>query len=150
MKIKVIISSFAVILTVTFFSFSTGVGVYTFHYAKGSSYLVDDSKSCLNCHVMKQHYDSWNKSSHRSVTTCNSCHAPHDSFGKLTTKAINGFNHSWAFTFSNYKEPIQIKEWNKRITLRTCVSCHDSVVHQSVTEDNSLSCISCHQGVGHF
>lgn len=150
MKIKIAVPFFLVATVAILISFSSGVGMYTFYYADGMSYFKNDPKSCMNCHVMKGHYDSWNKSSHRNVATCNSCHAPHDSLGKFTTKAINGFNHSWAFTFNSYKDPIRIKKWNKNITLSTCISCHKNVHHEMVKLDDSVTCISCHKNVGHL
>jgi cytochrome c nitrite reductase small subunit len=73
-----------------------GLGAYTFVYAKGYSYLLNDPSACANCHVMRDQLDGWVKSSHRSVATCNDCHTPHDSLGKYSTKAANGFFHSLA------------------------------------------------------
>ena len=93
-----------------------GVGAYTFVYAKGASYLTNDPRACVNCHVMQEQYDGWIKSSHRSVATCNDCHAPHNLVGKYSTKAQNGFWHSFYFTFGNYADPIQITERNRKIT----------------------------------
>jgi cytochrome c nitrite reductase small subunit len=52
-----------------------GLGVYTFVYAKGASYLTNNPASCANCHIMNEQYDGWLKSSHRAVATCNDCHA---------------------------------------------------------------------------
>jgi cytochrome c nitrite reductase small subunit len=57
-----------------------GLGIYTAYYSKAYSYLLDDPKACMNCHVMKDAYDGWRVSSHRSVT-CNECHTPHDMEG---------------------------------------------------------------------
>jgi cytochrome c nitrite reductase small subunit len=71
-----------------------GVGAFTFIYAKGGSYMTNDPKACVNCHIMQEQYDGWIKSSHRSVATCNDCHAPADFIGKYSTKAQNGFWHS--------------------------------------------------------
>src|SRR5215204_2557654 len=97
-----------------------GVGAYTFFYAKGASYLTNDPKACVNCHVMQEQYDGWIKSSHRSVATCNDCHTPHNIFGKYSTKAQNGFWHSYYFTRGNYLDPIQITERNRRVTEDAC------------------------------
>jgi cytochrome c nitrite reductase small subunit len=77
---------------------AVGIGVYTFAYAKGWSYLTDDPAACANCHVMREQFDGWLKSSHRSVATCNSCHTPVNFIGKYATKASNGFWHSFFFT----------------------------------------------------
>jgi cytochrome c nitrite reductase small subunit len=72
---------------------AAGLGAYTFLYAKGYSYLTNDPQACVNCHVMRDQYDGWVKSSHRSVAACNDCHTPPGLVGKYATKARNGF---WA------------------------------------------------------
>ena len=51
-----------------------GVGAYTFLYAKGYSYLLNDPNACQNCHVMREQFDGWVKSSHHNAATCNDCH----------------------------------------------------------------------------
>ena len=55
---------------------AVGIGAYTFVYARGWSYLTDDPAACANCHVMREQFDGWLKSSHRAVATCNDCHTP--------------------------------------------------------------------------
>ena len=55
---------------------AAGVGVYTFAYARGASYMTDDPRACANCHVMEEQYAGWSRSSHRSVAVCNDCHTP--------------------------------------------------------------------------
>ena len=130
-----------------------GVGSYTFVYAEGASYLTNDPTACANCHIMNEQYDSWTKSSHHAVATCNDCHAPHDFVGKYFTKALNGWNHSWAFTTDRFHEPIQINARNRRITEAACRYCHANVVHVIDTRPEpgmELACIRCHNSVGHM
>src|SRR5262245_34154410 len=79
-----------------------GLGGYTFHYAEGSSYFSTDPTACVNCHVMREQYDGWRKSSHHAFATCNDCHTPHALVPKYMVKAENGFWHSTAFTLQNY------------------------------------------------
>lgn len=129
-----------------------GIGTFTFGYGKGASYLSNDPQTCVNCHVMQGHLDSWQKSSHHHVAVCNDCHLPHDFVGKWVTKADNGFFHSLAFTLGNYKDPIHIKPRNKRVTQSTCVSCHKDFVHSMLPTTNETemqSCVHCHSDVGH-
>jgi len=38
-----------------------GVGLYTFGYARGASYMTDDPAACANCHVMRDQFESWMK-----------------------------------------------------------------------------------------
>ena len=134
------------------FSILAGVGVFTFIYAKGFSYLTDDPLACANCHVMKDHFDSWTKHSHHAVAVCNDCHTPEGLIGKYFTKALNGYNHSLAFTTGNFPEPIQITERNKRIANDSCRKCHADIVAMIETRDGtkmSLDCLQCHYSVGH-
>lgn len=129
-----------------------GVGVFTFGYGKGTSYLSNNPQTCVNCHVMQDHLDAWQHSSHHHVAVCNDCHLPHDFIGKWITKADNGFFHSFAFTLGDFKNPIQIKSRNRRVTQSTCVSCHQDFVHALLPINASQgmqNCVHCHADVGH-
>lgn len=132
---------------------AAGIGGYTFLYAKGASYLTNDPAACANCHVMQSQYDQWLVSSHRSVAVCNDCHTPPGFIPKYFTKALNGFNHSYAFTTGWFHEPIQINERNRQVTEQACRKCHENIV-QAIEGPHrpgqELSCIRCHSTVGHF
>jgi cytochrome c nitrite reductase small subunit len=129
-----------------------GVGGYTFLYAKGSSYLTDNPAACANCHIMREHYDGWTKSSHRTVAVCNDCHTPAGFVSKYTTKAANGFWHSFAFTTGRFPEPLRIKPHNREITEQACRTCHRDIVEaiEGPHESATLSCVRCHSSVGHL
>lgn len=130
-----------------------GIGSYTFYYANGISYMSNDPKACVNCHVMREQYDGWLKSPHHANATCNDCHLPHDFAGKWFTKSDNGFHHSKAFTFQNFHEPIRIRPGNSKVLNQNCVYCHREFTSEiRVThgnDDNKLDCIRCHADVGH-
>jgi cytochrome c nitrite reductase small subunit len=129
-----------------------GVGAFTFGYGQGASYLSNNPTSCVNCHVMQDHYNSWQTSSHQHVAVCNDCHLPHHPLGKWVTKADNGFFHSLAFTLNNFHEPIQIKPRNRRVTQNACLDCHSDLVHPMLPAEpqgETLLCIHCHRDVGH-
>jgi cytochrome c nitrite reductase small subunit len=129
-----------------------GLGIFTFGYGQGASYMSNDPKACANCHVMDSALDSWQKSSHRHVAVCNDCHLPHHPIGKWITKADNGFFHSLAFTLENFHEPIQIKPRNRRVTQNACLDCHRELVHEmlpSTPGGDMLWCVKCHADVGH-
>ena len=129
-----------------------GLGGYTFVYARGYSYMTNNPTACTNCHVMQEQYDGWVKSSHRNVATCNDCHTPHDFIGKYSTKAANGFWHSYYFTSGEFPEPIRITEKSRKITEASCRGCHDSIT-QAIDGPHSpnqeTSCLRCHNSVGH-
>ena len=144
--------------TVVLVGILVGAGAFTFGYGEGASYLSNDPKTCMNCHVMQDHFDSWQQSSHRHVAVCNDCHLPHDFVGKWVSKADNGFFHSVAFTLQDYHDPIQIKPRNKIITQNACIDCHEDFVHallpvethaEDVKKNDVLSCVHCHSAVGH-
>jgi cytochrome c nitrite reductase small subunit len=130
-----------------------GVGSYTFVVARGASYLTDNPESCANCHIMRDQFEGWLRSSHTAVAVCNDCHTPHTFAGKWTAKATNGFWHSFAFTTGRYPEPIRITGRNRTITEQTCRNCHSAVVAAMVgvhAKNGAVSCIRCHDGVGHM
>ena len=129
-----------------------GLGGYTFVYAKGYSYLLNDPVACANCHVMREQLDGWVKSSHRSVAGCNDCHTPHDFLGKYATKAANGFFHSLAFTTGRFPDAIEIKDRNRRITEAACRRCHEDVVlaMDGSHETQKVPCLRCHPTAGHM
>jgi cytochrome c nitrite reductase small subunit len=131
-----------------------GLGVYTFAYARGWSYLTNDPGACVNCHVMNEQYDGWVKASHRSVAVCNDCHVPADLIGKYATKARNGFWHSFYFTTQTFAEPIRATTASRHIAEANCRRCHEGIAlalgtptHQGPKD---LSCIRCHASVGHL
>jgi cytochrome c nitrite reductase small subunit len=155
------------------FGLAAGIGLFTFGYAKGASYLTNDPAACANCHIMSEHFAAWQKGSHKSAS-CNDCHTPHNFIGKYVTKARNGFWHSFYFTTGRYPDPLRITERNRQVTEGTCRYCHQPVVEAiepSVAQASSpqvvsaglvilskesghgsggISCIRCHKYVGHF
>lgn len=131
-----------------------GIGGYAFVYAKGYSYLLNDPKACANCHVMREQYDSWAKSSHHSAATCNDCHTPHNLAGKYAVKASNGFFHSFYFTTGFYPDNIQITKFDRSVTEGACRHCHaaitDAIDGGHVRGAEAVACTRCHNSVGHL
>ncbi len=132
---------------------AAGVAIYTFAYAKGASYMTDDPGACANCHVMEEQFAGWTKSSHRAVAVCNDCHTPPGLVPKYATKALNGWNHSWAFTTGRFPEPIQITSRNRTVTQSACRKCHAEIVEAidrlPSAHAGQLDCLTCHRDVGH-
>lgn len=137
-----------------------GLGLYTFKYAKGFSYLSSDPKVCANCHIMQPQYDGWVKSSHHQVATCVDCHLPHSFVKKYLAKMENGYFHSKAFTLQNFHEPIRITPKNSRILEDSCKDCHQSLLEETLlaspkggndasAHHPSSNCTHCHANVGH-
>lgn len=129
-----------------------GVGLFTFVYARGYSYMTNDPNACANCHVMDAYLEGWMKSPHHTSAVCNDCHTPHDLLGKYYVKSKNGFWHSFYFTTGGFPEPIQITPGNRTVTEDTCRHCHADMVHAidaTPGGGEGLSCLHCHAEVGH-
>ncbi|MSP38169.1 MAG: cytochrome c nitrite reductase small subunit [Deltaproteobacteria bacterium] len=131
---------------------AVGISGFTFVYAKGASYLTDDPAACANCHIMREQYDGWMRSSHRHAAVCNDCHTPKGFVSKYLNKSANGARHSWAFTTGWFHEPIAIKASNRAITESRCRGCHAAITEAIDTSHpggQAMQCIRCHGSVGH-
>jgi cytochrome c nitrite reductase small subunit len=132
-----------------------GIGGYAFSYAKGFSYFSTDPRACVNCHIMQNQYDSWQKSSHHTAAVCVDCHLPHEFVPKYIAKAENGWRHGKLFTTGGFIEPIEIKPAGRRILQDNCITCHSSLsaamrsVAGTHSGTESFSCTHCHASVGH-
>ncbi|MCC6574016.1 MAG: cytochrome c nitrite reductase small subunit [Planctomycetes bacterium] len=127
-----------------------GAGGYTFYFAEGLSYLSNDPKACVNCHIMNEQYDGWIKASHHAFATCNSCHVPHDLVGKYLTKIEHGYRHSRGFTLQDFHEPIRITESSLKIVEHNCIGCHEDLVEPLTAHAaGDVGCVHCHADVGH-
>lgn len=130
-----------------------GAGGYDLYYGRAGSYLSNDPEVCVNCHIMRDQFDGWQKASHHAFATCNDCHTPHDFIGKWLTKASNGYHHSAAFTFQNFREPIRIRPVNANVLNANCFYCHGEFVRETSAHrgigDEELNCLHCHDNVGH-
>ena len=149
---------------------TAGLGLYTFGYARGYSYLTNDPAACANCHIMRDHLDAWRKGSHHAVATCNDCHTPHTLARKYLVKARNGFWHSFYFTLGGYPDPLRITPPNHEVTEHACRYCHSEIteaidqgleltpvepaagLHSAVRNPGpeQISCVRCHRYVGHW
>ena len=130
------------------FGVFVGLGVFTFGYGEGYAYLGNDPKSCVNCHVMQDAYDSWQKSSHHAVAVCVDCHLPNDNIMEhLVWKGIDGGWDFFAFHTGLYSEPIRITEHGRKVVQGNCVRCHGHMVSRISTE--GLECSKCHRSVNH-
>lgn len=133
-----------------------GLGVHTFNYAEGTSYLSNDPEACINCHIMREQFDSWMKSPHHAYATCNDCHVPPGFIRKHLTKIRHGWAHSRAFTMQDFHEPIRITPSSLADVEENCYRCHAAKVEfmgarhvGAQREPESSQCVHCHAGIGH-
>lgn len=136
-----------------------GLGIYILVVSRAVSYLSDDPRACVNCHVMYPQYATWERGSHGRVATCNDCHVPHDNiFRTYAFKASDGLRHATMFTFRLEPQVIIIKEAGAGVVQENCIRCHQDMVHKvsirQVTfggyqKGEGLLCWSCHREVPH-
>ena len=132
-----------------------GIGAYILSSSQAISYLSEDPKVCVNCHIMNEQYDGWQKASHHAVATCNDCHSPQAFLAKYISKAENGFWHSKGFTLQDFAEPIRIRPHNKKVLNDNCANCHQGLVSELILtstrgrDASQLDCVRCHANVGH-
>lgn len=136
-----------------------GLGFYVLKLSNAASYLSDDPKACINCHLMTPQYITWNHSSHREVAHCNDCHVPQDNmFSKYFFKAKDGLYHSTIFTIRAEPQVIQALEPSAEVIQNNCIRCHedrvvDSKLMASVADHDvhrtDRTCWECHREVPH-
>ena len=136
-----------------------GLILFILHAARATSYLSDDPKACVNCHVMAPQFATWERGSHGKVTNCNDCHVPQDNFiNKYLFKASDGLRHSFMFTFRLEPQVIQIKHAGKKAVQQNCIRCHSNVIHpislraisaKSIIEEEERYCWDCHRETPH-
>ena len=136
-----------------------GLGIFILYISNAVSYLSDDPKACVNCHVMYPQYATWQRSSHAYKVTCNDCHVPHDNFIRTYLfKASDGLRHATMFTFRLEPQVIKIKEAGAGVVQENCLRCHQNMVHrvsiskvsfEGYNKGEGLLCWSCHREVPH-
>lgn len=136
-----------------------GLFFYLIYISNAVSYLSDDPKTCVNCHIMAPEYATWSHSSHREEAHCNDCHVPHDNFfNKYYFKAKDGMRHAYIFTMRLEPQSIFIREEGKHVVQQNCLRCHSDLVHNpemlALTNTyhdsfNERACWECHRETPH-
>lgn len=136
-----------------------GLGLYIINVANVGSYLTDDPRACINCHVMTTEYITWNHSSHREVASCNDCHVPHENIAKkYFFKAKDGLYHATIYTLRKEPQSIVMHEPGQEVVQNNCIRCHSDQVTDSkrgsFIEDHLHSrldrqCWECHRETPH-
>lgn len=136
--------------------------VYTLDASKATSYLSDDPKACINCHVMNSYYATWQHSSHKEVK-CVECHLPQDGnvMNKYLAKMKDGWNHSKAFTLDSYDQVLKISADGAARVQNNCISCHEAQIKSMIVNSDKYHvfddptvatgrrCWDCHKEVPH-
>lgn len=136
-----------------------GLGCYVMYISKAASYLSDDPKACVNCHIMAPEYSTWFHSSHGRNTTCNDCHVPQDNIArKYYFKAMDGVRHASMYALELEPQTIRILPPGQKVVQENCIRCHSDlnevVKTAQVTalmahDNNGKLCWDCHRDVPH-
>jgi len=130
-----------------------GMSAYVARLSNAASYLSDDPKACINCHVMNPEFASWQHSSHARVAVCNDCHVPHDNLlSKYLYKAKDGTRHSFMFTFHMEPQVMKPTEEAKRVIQANCMRCHETLMESTyspIFHSTERPCTECHREVPH-
>jgi cytochrome c nitrite reductase small subunit len=136
-----------------------GLLIFLFYISRAYSYLSDDPKTCVNCHIMTPQFATWSHSSHRQYTNCNDCHVPHDNFfNKYLFKAKDGMRHATIFAMRGEPQVIFILEAGKKVVHQNCIRCHSNLlldpklvssVENQRHHATGRVCWECHREVPH-
>ncbi|ETN94233.1 cytochrome c nitrite reductase small subunit [Zhouia amylolytica] len=136
-----------------------GLGLFMAKEAEIVSYMSDDPKACVNCHVMTPVYNSWMHSSHREWASCNDCHVPHDNIvNTYYFKAKDGLFHASVFTLRAEPEVMFMREASQEVVQDNCIRCHVQQVTQTKYDGwiethganrTDRQCWECHREVPH-
>jgi cytochrome c nitrite reductase small subunit len=137
----------------------TGIIIHVLNISNAASYLSDDPKTCVNCHVMYPEFATWERGSHGRVATCNDCHVPQDNIiRKYMFKASDGLRHASMFTFRMEPQVIRIKDAGINVVQENCIRCHANYLHpvalrsigaKSIYEESDRLCWDCHRETPH-
>lgn len=137
-----------------------GLGAYTVYMSRAHSYLSDDPKACINCHIMTPYYQTWNHSSHAQWTTCNDCHVPQDNIlNKYAFKAKDGLYHAAVFTVRGEPQSIRPRDESYEVIMNNCIRCHTQlntefvktgmIDYADAKKGEGKACWDCHTQVPH-
>lgn len=146
-------------IAIILYGLIVGGVIFIIHISNATSYLSDDPKTCVNCHVMTPQYATWFHSSHREAATCNDCHVPHNNvLNKYYFKAKDGMRHATIFTLRGEPQVIKIHEEGQEVVQNNCIRCHSNLLQDSklkiATQEyhnfrEDRPCWECHREVPH-
>jgi len=138
-----------------------GLFAYMVYASNMISYLSEDPKVCINCHVMTSHYATWQHSAHRESATCVECHLPQESLvDKMIYKSMDGAKDFAAMTFRTFGKHIKVSDSATKRIQANCIFCHRETVSQMTVnsklyQENGEStqidrnCWDCHRKTPH-
>ncbi|MHB9025559.1 MAG: cytochrome c nitrite reductase small subunit [Armatimonadota bacterium] len=130
---------------------AAGIGILALRSSEFLSYLSDNPRTCINCHVMVPHYATWERSSHARVATCNDCHVPHESLAsKYLFKVKDGMRHATIFTMRREPQVLRPSADAVHTIQQNCLRCHEGKLSQAMLlRAGGRRCVDCHRRVPH-
>jgi cytochrome c nitrite reductase small subunit len=136
-----------------------GMALHVIFVSDAISYLSEEPRVCVNCHVMAPEYATWQRGSHGRVATCNDCHVPHNNIiEKYYFKAGDGLRHAAMFILRLEPQVIRIKDAGKKAVQENCIRCHANQIHPvslrainnaSIYDKEDRFCWDCHRETPH-
>ena len=130
-----------------------GMGLLLAHISRTTTYLIDSSETCMNCHVMTDAYVSHARSSHGRDLTCNDCHLPHTSLAReYAFKAHDGLKHAAVFTLRMEPQVMHLSSLATPVVQENCMRCHEGRVAEVSANSypkGEQKCWDCHRDVVH-
>lgn len=128
---------------------AVGLAALLVRISNAASYLSDDPKTCMNCHVMTNAYATWQRGSHGHVAVCNDCHVPHDSLlAQYAFKAQDGTRHSYVFTLRKEPQVLTLNPGAVPVVQANCIRCHaDQTIMIRAYGDVGRNCWDCHNNI---
>ncbi len=126
-----------------------GLGVLTLRVSNAMSYLKDTPETCMNCHVMRDAYATWQRGSHGRFAVCTDCHLPHDNLvAKTAFKSADGLKHSAVFTFRLEPQVLELSDAAVRVVQANCLSCHANQLSMiRLAGAAQRTCWECHTNI---
>jgi cytochrome c nitrite reductase small subunit len=129
---------------------AAGLALLTVRISEMPSYLSDNPRACVNCHIMTTQYATWEHDAHRMTAVCNDCHVPHDSLlRKYAFKAKDGLRHAAIFTLRGEPQAIHATPASAAVIQRNCLRCHARQLAHTTLVDGDRRCVDCHDNVPH-
>lgn len=137
-----------------------GAGAYFLYLLRAHTYLGDDPKACINCHIMTPYYATWMHSSHGRDATCNDCHVPHENIArKYFFKGTDGMKHVLAFVTKSERQVPEAQPASSQVIMNNCIRCHTDLNTELVKTGKidfmmanvgeGKACWDCHRNVPH-
>ncbi len=136
-------------------------GIALFLYGlRFHTFLGNDPKACINCHIMEPYYATWMHSSHGRNTNCNDCHVPHENFArKWFFKGMDGSRHVAMFVTRREPFAMRANPTSANVIMNNCIRCHTQLnqefvktgrINYMMTQQGAgKACWDCHRDVPH-